>query len=49
MRLKSDVKFEENQFFVLKMTKIWGILIRKLKSLKSLHFDWSLLCKIYNV
>ena len=31
------------------MTRIWWILIRALKSLKNLHFDWSLLCKVYNV
>ena len=37
------------RFFVSKMTRIWWILIRALKSLKKLHFDWSLLCKVYNV
>ena len=31
------------------MTRIWWILIRALKSLTNLHFDWSLLCKVYNV
>ena len=31
------------------MTRIWWILIWALKSLKNLHFDWSLLCKVYNV
>ena len=31
------------------MTRIWWILIRALKSLKNLHFDWFLLCKVYNV
>ena len=31
------------------MTRIWWILIRALKRLKNLHFDWSLLCKVYNV
>ena len=36
-------------FFVLTMTRIWWILIRALKSLKNLNFDWSLLCKVYNV
>ena len=39
----------QNLFFVSKMTKIWWILIWVLKSLKDLHFDWSLLCKGYNV
>ena len=40
---------KKNLFFVSKMTRIWWILIRALKSLKHLHFDWSLLCKVYNV
>ena len=40
---------KKNLFFVSKMTRIWWILIRALKSLKKLHFDWSLLCKVYNV
>ena len=31
------------------MTRIWLILIRALKSLKNLHFDWSFSCKVYNV
>ena len=34
---------------VSKMTRIWWILIWALKSLKNLHFDWSLSCKLYNV
>ena len=40
---------KSNLFFVSKMTRIWWILIRALKRLKNLHFDWSLLCKVYNV
>ena len=36
-------------FFVSKMTRTWWILIRALKRLKYLHFDWPLLCKVYNV
>ena len=40
---------KKNLFFVSKMTRIWWILIWALKSLKNLHFDWSLLCKVYNV
>ena len=40
---------QKNLFFVSKMTRIWWILIWALKSLKNLHFDWSLLCKVYNV
>ena len=39
----------KKNWFVSKMTRIWWILIRALKSLKNLHFDWSLLCKVYNV
>ena len=33
------------RFFVIKMTKIWWILIRELKSLKKLHFGWSFYAK----
>ena len=40
---------KRNLFFVSKMTRIWWILIRALKILKTLHLDWSLLCKVYNV
>ena len=40
---------KKNWFFVLKMPRIWWIMIRALKSLKHLHFVWSLLCKVYNV
>ena len=32
---------KENWFVVSKMTRIWWILIRALKSPKNLHFDWS--------
>ena len=35
--------------FVSKMPRIWWILIRVLKCLKKLHFDWSILWKVYNV
>ena len=45
---KSGAKFEEKLIFVSKMTRIWWILIPALKSLKKLHFDWSLLYKICN-
>ena len=47
MRVVQNLK--RNLFFVSKMTRIWWILIWALKSLKNLHFDWSLLCKVYNV
>ena len=40
---------KKNLFFVSKMTRTWWILIRALKRLKYLHFDWPLLCKVYNV
>ena len=34
---------------VSKMTRIWWILTRALKSLKNVHFHWFLLCKVFNV
>ena len=37
---------KKNQFVVSKMTTIWLILIRPLKSLRNLHFDWSLSWKV---
>ena len=40
---------KKNRLFVSKMTRIWVILIRSLKTLTNLHFDWSLLCKVYNI
>ena len=30
------------------MIRIWWILTRALESLKNLHFDWFLVCKVYN-
>ena len=39
---------KKNWFVVSKMRRISWILTRALESLKSLHFDWFLLCKIYN-
>ena len=41
--------WKKKWLFVSKMPRIWWILIWALKSLKKLHFDWSILCKIYNV
>ena len=38
----------KNLNFVSKMTRIWWVLIRALKNLKNLHFDWSLLSKVEN-
>ena len=40
---------KKNRFVVSKMTRLWWILIRALKSLGKLLFDWSLLCKVCNV
>ena len=40
---------KKNLLFVSKMTRIWWILIWALKSLTKLHFDWSLLWKVYNI
>ena len=37
---------KKNLFVVSKTTRIWWILIRAFKSLKNLHFDWSLLSKV---
>ena len=41
--------WKKNWFVVSKMTRIWWILIRALKSLKNSHFDRSLPWKVYNV
>ena len=40
---------KRNFFFASKITRIWWIFVRTLKSLKILHFDWSLSRKAYNV
>ena len=40
---------KKTQFFVAKITRIWWIFVQALKGLKNVHFDWSLLCKVYNV
>ena len=39
---------KKNWSVVSKMTRIWWILIRALRNLQNLHFDWFLLCKVYN-
>ena len=46
-RMMQNLK--KNKFVVSKMTRIWWILILALKSLKKLHFDWFLSCKVYNI
>ena len=46
-RLMQNVK--KNCFVVSKLTKIWWIFIRALKSLKNLHFDWFLASKVCDV
>ena len=43
MAMKKMQILRENWFVVSKMTRIWWILIRALKSSKNLHFDWSFL------
>ena len=43
----SDAIFEEKTIFFSKMTRIRCILIRALRNLKNLDFDWSLLCRVY--
>ena len=45
-RLMQNLK---KNWFVSKLTKIWWIFIRALKSLKNLHFDWFLAWKVCNV
>ena len=40
---------KKNRFVVLKMTRIWWILIWALENLKNLHFDWSLSCRVYDI
>ena len=47
-RLMQNLK-KKNRFALSKMTRIWWILIRSLKSLQNLNFDWSLLLKTYNL
>ena len=37
---------KKNWFIVSKITRIWWIFIQALKSLKNLHFDRSLSCKV---
>ena len=49
MTLKSDAKFEEKLFVVLKLARIWWALTRALESLKSLDFDWFFLSKAHNI
>ena len=49
MTLKSDQKTEKKTWFVSKMTRICWSLTRALESLKNLHFERLLLCKVFNV
>ena len=49
MTLKSDEKFEEKPNCCFKNDKNLAHLIQALKSVKNLHFDWSLSCKVYHV
>ena len=43
-RLMQNLK--KNQFVISKLTRTWWTLIW---ALKNLHFDWSYLCKVYNL
>ena len=46
-RLMQSLK--KNWFVVSKLTRIWWIFIRALKSIKNLHFDWFCTWKVCNV
>ena len=41
--------WRKNDFLFQKLNYVSWILIRALRSLKHLHFDWSFLCQVYNV
>ena len=45
---KSHAKFEEKLTFCFKNDKNLANFDQSTKNLKNLHFDWSLLCKVYN-
>ena len=47
----SEAKLEEKKIccFISEIIRFWRILIRAIKSLNNLHFDWSLSCKVCNV
>ena len=50
MTLKSDAKFEENLICCFKNDKnLVNFDPSTFRSLKKLHIDWFLLCKVYNV
>ena len=40
---------KKSWYLVSKTTKIWWIFTQVLESLKKLHFDWILLCKVHNI
>ena len=40
---------KKTRYVISKMTRIWWILIRAPRSLESMHFNWSLSCKVNNV
>ena len=46
-RLMKNLK--KNWFVVSKLTRIWWVFIRALKSLKNLHFHWVLAWKVSNI
>ena len=49
MILKSGAKFEEKLIFCFKNAKNLLKFGTSTKKSKKLHFDWSLLCEVYNV
>ena len=48
MSLKSHTKLEEKLICCFKNDKNLGNFDPSTQSLKNLHFDWSLSCKVYN-
>ena len=46
-RLTENLK--KKWFLVSNMTRIWWVLIQTFKKLKNLHFDWFLLCKVFDL
>ena len=51
LKLYKISKSTEKKYWLVvsRMTRIWWILTRALKSLTNFHFDWFLLCRVFNV
>ena len=49
MTLRVMQSLKKNWYAVSKMTRIWWVLTWALESIKTLHFDWTLLGKVFNV